>query len=152
MADAQLVQAAELLAQRGVRSTPQRVVVLAELIDERDDATAQDLHARLRSRGERIGLATVYRTLAVLVEHGIVDALDADRDGERCYRLCGAEHHHHLVCSDCHRVVELSDAGSSDWLERVAREQGFVAMEHSSRSPVSAQPAADGRKESGAAA
>jgi Fur family ferric uptake transcriptional regulator len=130
MADAQLVQAAERLAEGGVRSTAQRVVVLAELIGERDDATAQELHARLRRRGERIGLATVYRTLAVLVEHGIVDAL-SHHDGERCYRLCGAEHHHHLVCSDCHRVVELTECGIGDWLERVAREQGFVATEHS---------------------
>jgi Fur family ferric uptake transcriptional regulator len=130
MPEPQLVQAAERLVESGVRSTPQRAVVLAELIAERNDATAQELHARLRSRGKRIGLATVYRTLSVLVEHGIVDAL-SHHDGERCYRLCGPEHHHHLVCTDCHRVVELTDCGIGDWLERVAREQGFVATEHS---------------------
>jgi Fur family ferric uptake transcriptional regulator len=128
--DQLLQQSVERLAAQGVRATPQRVVVLAELIGEHNDATAQELHARLRRRGERIGLATVYRTLAVLVEHGIADAL-SHHDGERCYRLCGSEHHHHLVCTDCHRVVELTDCGIGDWLERVAGEQGFVATEHS---------------------
>lgn len=123
-------RAAERLAERGVRPTPQRLRVLAELMDERNDATAQELHARLRARGERIGLATVYRTLSVLVDEGIADAL-SHHDGERCYRLCGAEHHHHLVCTRCHRVVELTDCGIGDWLERAALEQGFVATEHS---------------------
>jgi Fur family ferric uptake transcriptional regulator len=123
------VRAAQRLAQGSVRATPQRLRVLAELMDERDDATAQDLHARLRARGQRIGLATVYRTLAVLVDEGIVDAL-SHHDGERCYRLCGAEHHHHLVCTACHRVVELTDCDIGEWLERAAREQGFVATEH----------------------
>jgi Fur family ferric uptake transcriptional regulator len=123
------LRAAQRLAEGGVRATPQRERVLAELMDERDDATAQELHARLRAGGQRIGLATVYRTLAVLVDEGIVDAL-SHHDGERCYRLCGAEHHHHLVCTECHRVVELTDCGVSEWLERAAEEQGFVATEH----------------------
>jgi Fur family ferric uptake transcriptional regulator len=123
------VRAAKRLAEGSVRATPQRLRVLAELMDERDDATAQELHARLRARGQRIGLATVYRTLAVLVDEGIVDAL-SHHDGERCYRLCGAEHHHHLVCTECHRVVELTDCDLGEWLERAAGEQGFVATEH----------------------
>jgi Fur family ferric uptake transcriptional regulator len=118
------------LTEGGVRPTQQRVRVLAELMGERNDATAQGLHARLRRRGDRIGLATVYRTLAVLVDEGIVDAL-SHHDGERCYRLCGAEHHHHLVCTNCHRVVELTDCRIGAWLERVSGEQGFVATGHS---------------------
>jgi Fur family ferric uptake transcriptional regulator len=118
------------LTDRGVRPTQQRVRVLAELMGERNDATAQELHARLRAEGRRIGLATVYRTLAVLVDEGIVDAL-SHHDGERCYRLCGAEHHHHLVCTECHRVVELTDCRIGDWLARVSGEQGFVATGHS---------------------
>jgi Fe2+ or Zn2+ uptake regulation protein len=51
-------QAAALLDDRGVRATPQRMRVLAELVREPNDATAQELHERLRARGERIGLPT----------------------------------------------------------------------------------------------
>ncbi|MGH3112362.1 MAG: Fur family transcriptional regulator, partial [Gaiellaceae bacterium] len=93
--------AARTLERTGFRATPQRVRVLAELMRERDDATAQELHERLRARGRRLGLATVYRTLNALAEEGIVDAL-SHRPGELCYRWCGDEHHHHLVCSACH--------------------------------------------------
>jgi Fur family ferric uptake transcriptional regulator len=121
----------ELLAGGGVQPTRQRLEVLSELACEPDDTTAQALWTRLRERQRStIGLATVYRTLALLSEKGIVDAL-SHREGELCYRLCGRAHHHHLVCSSCHRVVEI--AGCDDvggWLERIAAEHGFVATGH----------------------
>src|ERR671918_2148219 len=80
--------AATTLERPGLRATRQRVRVLAELMRERDDATAQELHERLRARGQRLGLATVYRTLNVLAEEGVVDAL-SHHPGELCYRWCG---------------------------------------------------------------
>jgi Fur family ferric uptake transcriptional regulator len=113
-----------------MRSTAQRVSVLAELMREPDDVTAQDLHARLRRRGSRLGLATVYRTLGLLADEGIVDAL-SHRPGELCYRWCDAgPHHHHLVCSSCHRVVELADCELEPWVERVSSAHGFVPTGH----------------------
>lgn len=113
----------------GVRPTGQRVRVLAELMRERDDVTAQALHERFRRRGERIGLATVYRTLTLLAGAGALDALSHHR-GELCYRWCGDEHHHHLVCSSCHKVVQVGDCELEAWLDRVALGHGFVATGH----------------------
>lgn len=118
-----------LLERRGLRPTPQRVGVLAELIKERDDVTAQGLHQRLRAEGARIGLATVYRTLAALREKGIVDTL-SHHPGELCYRLCADEHHHHLVCTSCHRVIELGGCDLEPRLQQLAASHGFVATGH----------------------
>jgi Fur family ferric uptake transcriptional regulator len=123
-------QRRSVLSALGLRATPQRLVVLEELAAEPNGATAQEIHDRLRARGLRIGLATVYRTLAVLSEHGIVDAL-AHRPGEACYRLCGAEHHHHLVCTGCNRVVELGDCDLDAWLDRLGAAHGFRVTAHS---------------------
>jgi Fur family transcriptional regulator, ferric uptake regulator len=122
-------EASELLAAKGLRVTRQRRQVLEALAGERDDATAQQIHARLRDRGQAIGLATVYRTLALLGELGVVDSL-AHTPGELCYRLCSDGHHHHLVCSSCHRVVELVDCEIDSWLDDVASDHGFVATGH----------------------
>jgi Fur family ferric uptake transcriptional regulator len=121
--------AIDVLAEAGVRPTRQRVRVLAELMGEQDDVTAQELHDRLRSGGEKLGLATVYRTLGLLAEAGVVDAL-SHRPGELCYRRCGQEHHHHLVCSSCHRVVELANCELDPWLERTSKAHGFVTTGH----------------------
>lgn len=119
----------ELLQRYGVRATRRRVEVLAELARERDDVTAQQLWSRLRGRESRTGLATVYRTLALLSEKGVVDVL-SHHGGEQCYRLCGDEHHHHLVCERCHRVVEVQECGLDEWVDSAARRHGFVATEH----------------------
>jgi Fur family transcriptional regulator, ferric uptake regulator len=96
---------------------------------EQDDATAQELHTRMRAQGARIGLATVYRTLAAFREHGVVDTL-AHSPGELCYRVCSDTHHHHLVCTGCHRVVELADCDLDGWLTGAAERHGFVATGH----------------------
>jgi Fur family ferric uptake transcriptional regulator len=121
--------AIDVLSEAGVRPTRQRVRVLTELMGERDDVTAQELHDRLRSGGEKLGLATVYRTLGLLAESGVIDSL-SHRPGELCYRWCGQGHHHHLVCSSCHRVVELADCELEPWLERISSAHGFVTTGH----------------------
>jgi Fur family ferric uptake transcriptional regulator len=118
-----------LLARNSVKPTRQRLRVLDALAAEPHDASAQKIHAWLRAQGETIGLATVYRTLAVLSERGAIDAL-MHHPGEVCYRLCGDEHHHHLVCSACHRVVELGDCELEDWLEELASQHGFTVTDH----------------------
>jgi Fur family transcriptional regulator, ferric uptake regulator len=114
----------------GVRITAPRRLVLRALARERHDATAQEIHARLRAAGSPVGLATVYRTLTLLQECGAVDAL-SHRPGESCYRLCGPGHHHHLVCSDCHRVQELTGCELDDWLANAAEKHGFRPTSHS---------------------
>ena len=118
-----------LLERAGVRPTRQRLEILEELARERDDVTAQALWARLRERGSSVGLATVYRTLSLLHESGAIDAL-SHHGGELCYRLCGGAHHHHLVCSSCHRVVELHQCGLDGWVDDAAARHGFVATGH----------------------
>ena len=119
----------ELLTGKGVRPTPRRLEVLEELAREGNDVTAQELWGRLRERDSGTGLATVYRTLSLLAEKGVVDVL-SHHGGEQCYRLCGDGHHHHLVCTRCHRVVEVGECDLGGWLDDVASRHGFVATDH----------------------
>ena len=128
MADAQRTSDARL-AKAGLRATRQRLLVLETLAAEPHDATAQEIYARLRQSREPVGLATVYRTLSLLSERGVVDEF-AHRPGETCYRLCGEGHHHHLVCARCHGVAELQGCEVDDWLSTAAREHGFAPTGH----------------------
>jgi Fur family ferric uptake transcriptional regulator len=122
-------QAKLLLTENGVRATPQRVIVVEELAREENDVTAAQIYDRLRRRGTNVGLATVYRTLALLHQRGVVDTL-THHAGELCYRLCGGYHHHHLVCTGCHRVVELRNCDLEPWVKRSAGKHGFTATDH----------------------
>lgn len=131
MTAAPQIDLAAVLHGCGVRVTRQRLEILAELACEPDDVTAQTLWARLHEGGRSsVGLATVYRTLALLHEKGAIDAF-SHRGGELCYRLCGGDHHHHLVCTSCHRVVEIDECGLDEWVDSVAAAHGFVPTDHS---------------------
>jgi Fur family ferric uptake transcriptional regulator len=64
-----------------------------------------------------------------LVDDGQIDALRTD-DGESVYRRCGTGHHHHLVCRECGRTVEVEGPAVERWAAQVAAEHGFADVEH----------------------
>ncbi|SCL17300.1 zinc uptake regulator, Fur family [Micromonospora nigra] len=112
-----------------VRNTRQRSAVSALLAEVEGFHSAQDLHAMLRDRGERVGLTTVYRTLQNLADAGEIDVMRPP-GGEHLYRRCSEGHHHHLVCRSCGRTVEVAGPTVESWAERVAAEHGFTDVSH----------------------
>ena len=119
----------------GLTKDPRRLTrqqsAVAEALGGADDFTsAQDLHARLRTNGHKVGLATVYRALQTLAEQGEVDMLRTD-DGESVYRRCSTgSHHHHLVCRSCGRTVEVEGPTVERWTRAIAAEHGFSEVSH----------------------
>ncbi|MBN9104758.1 MAG: transcriptional repressor [Propionibacteriaceae bacterium] len=111
------------------RHTRQRAAVSAIMTTLDEFRTAQDVHAELRQRGEAIGLATVYRTLARMAADGEVDSIRTP-EGVAAYRRCSAGHHHHLVCRECGRTVEITPPDLEAWTEQVGREFGFTHLDH----------------------
>ncbi|ONI76703.1 transcriptional repressor [Kribbella sp. ALI-6-A] len=113
----------------GTRSTRQRAAV-ASVLDNLDDfRTAQEIHQELRTSGEAVGLTTVYRTLQALADSREVDVLRT-ADGETAYRRCSKGHHHHLVCRNCGRTVEVEGPAVERWADKVAAEHGYSDISH----------------------
>jgi len=111
------------------RMTRQRTA-LGELLESTPDfRSAQQLHAMLKESGHSVGLATVYRTVQAMAEAGDVDVLRIE-DGEALYRRCERGHHHHLVCRECGKAVELSGDAVERWASKIAQENDFVDVEH----------------------
>jgi Fur family ferric uptake transcriptional regulator len=111
------------------RATPQRQAVLDALAEVEDFRSAQEVHELLTSRGSGVGLATVYRTLALYADHGLVDVLRRE-DGEAIYRRCSGTHHHHLVCRSCGATVEVEGPAVERWTSAIAAEHGFADLSH----------------------
>ena len=112
------------------RNTRQRAEVLALLDDTDEFRSAQQLHAQLRAAGSGVGLTTVYRTLQILAEVGEVDQMRLP-DGEQLYRRCSrSQHHHHLVCRQCGRTVEIEGQAVEKWAEKQAEQHGFTDVGH----------------------
>jgi Fur family transcriptional regulator, ferric uptake regulator len=113
----------------GVRSTRQRAAVATVLDSLEEFRTAQEIHAQLRAAGEAVGLTTVYRTLQAMADSQEVDVLRT-ADGETAYRRCSKGHHHHLVCRQCARTVEVEGPAVERWADKVAAEHGYTDVSH----------------------
>jgi Fur family ferric uptake transcriptional regulator len=111
------------------RNTWQREAVREALGTTEGFVSAQSLHASMRGTGAEVGLATVYRALADLATEGDADSLQ--QDGESLYRACTPNsHHHHLICRECGRTVEIEADPVEQWARDVAAQNGFTEPQH----------------------
>lgn len=111
------------------RSSSKREVVLSALEASEDFQSAQDIHSSLRVAGQKVGLATVYRVLQQLSATGDVDVLRSE-NGEATYRSCSESHHHHLVCRECGKTVEVKGPAVERWAESTATKHGYRDVSH----------------------
>ncbi|WP_410809716.1 Fur family transcriptional regulator [Micromonospora sp. 067-2] len=111
------------------RNTHQRAEVMALLEESDEFRSAQRLFADLRARGVAVGLTTVYRALQTLVDAGEVDSMRL-ASGEQLFRRCSRTHHHHLVCRQCARTVEITGPTVEAWARRTAGRHGFTDVNH----------------------
>ncbi len=118
-----------LFRERGIACTAQRELVARTLLEMGSHVGAEELHRRLARRKPRVALATVYRTLQLLKDNGLI----AERHfGERWrrYENLSADHHDHLVCLGCGTVIEFREPLIEELQEKVARRNGFKAERH----------------------
>jgi Fur family transcriptional regulator, ferric uptake regulator len=118
------------LARAGLRRGGARERIIELLASEPCALSAVEIEDALRARGERIGRASIYRVLELLVEHGLVERVTVGQGLSRFERILpSGEHHHHLVCDRCGRLVAFDDPGLERAIDRVSARLG-VRVEH----------------------
>lgn len=130
-APADIEQTLGILQESGHRLTgPRRKLV--EAIHETDRAfTADELLQQLSAENAGVGRATVFRTLDLLVQHGVLDRLHRP-DGCHTYvrSVVSDRHHHHLICSDCGVVVQFEECTVAPLLEQLSQQTNFSISGH----------------------
>lgn len=117
----------------GLRTTRPRQLIaerLATLASIKADFTVDDLWHELRDIDSKLGRATVYRAVEVLMSQGLFHCLPS-ADGRHRYRLCGGSHHHHVTCTQCQRVVEVSVCLPPELFATIAITTDFAIEGHS---------------------
>ena len=121
----------DYLEQSQLKYTPERKVILREIFSLHNHFEADELYFSLRQQGDqRISRATVYRTLPLLEESGLIRRvvfIDKHTHYELAY---GHMHHEHLICINCGNVIEFYKKSLEDSLEEVARENAFEPIGH----------------------
>ncbi|MGH2504483.1 MAG: Fur family transcriptional regulator [Ktedonobacterales bacterium] len=117
----------------GLRNTRQRRLIaerLAALTVTGVDFTAQDFWHDLLRDDPRLGRATVYRAVDILLGEGFLDRISF-ADGTHRYRVCGSAHHHHMTCVRCQRVVEIDACLPPALFAAIATKADFAIEGHS---------------------
>lgn len=112
------------LRAKGYRLTPQRELVL-RAVEGLDHATPEQVLAEVRQTSEGVNISTVYRTLELLENLGLVSHTHLGH-GAPAYHAMTEPDHVHLVCRECERVTEVGPDVASGLVELVADEQGFA--------------------------
>jgi Fur family ferric uptake transcriptional regulator len=124
-------RALDELQSAGLRKGQARLAVIDLLSKQPCALTAQEIEADLRRMGHRVGLATVYRTLELLADMKLVGRLEVGQGIARYEHLVpGGDHHHHLVCDHCGRVIPFDDDELEQTIDRLTRKVRFQVAEH----------------------
>jgi len=115
--------------ERGLRMTDQRRVIANVLSDADDHPDAEELYARASKIDPKISLATVYRTVRLFSDAGIIETHDF-RDGRARYEAADVAHHDHLIDVVTGDVIEFVDEEIEELQEKIAKKLGYELVDH----------------------
>jgi len=118
-----------LCAEKGLRITEQRRVIARVLSDAEDHPDVEALHARASAIDPGISIATVYRTVRLFEEAGILERHEFG-DGRARYEAAGEAHHDHLIDVETGRVIEFVDPELEALQRQIAEKLGFRLVDH----------------------
>jgi len=124
----------EKLQKTGFKITPQRRAVVEILIQNKDThLSSEEIYDLVRKDCPEIGLATVYRTMQLLDEVGVISKLNLD-DGCIRYELSldkdDSHNHHHLICRECSKIMEVKDDLLESIESKIEETYGFNIIDH----------------------
>ena len=120
----------DFLRGRGQRVTGERLALFDEIFSQHGHIDAEELLGAMQQRGLKISRATVYRNLDLLVESGLARKQRLESRGFLYEHVHAGQHHDHLVCTGCGRVVEFVSPGIAALQAEICRAHGFVPMRH----------------------
>ncbi len=118
------------LKQENLKYTSEREVILIEVLKRKDHFDADELATDLRKNGFKVSRATVYRTLDILDEIGVVNKATLGHKHNHFENMVGRKHHDHLVCLSCDKVIEFVDEEIEQKQLEVCKKLGFEIKSH----------------------
>ncbi len=121
----------EIIRENSLKFTSQREAILQTLYENPEHFTSENLYLLLRQKYPdiNIGIATVYRTLALLEENGLVSSISLGVQGKK-FEIANKPHHDHLICEVCGKIVEFENEKIEYLQEEIAQENGFALTSH----------------------
>ena len=121
-----------VLKDKGMKYTEQRAIILQILINLDEHLNAEEVHAIVKKKypKQNIGIATIYRTLNFLEEVELISSISFGKDGKKYESNNKKQHHDHIICTGCGKIVEFLDDEIEKRQEDVALKNGFKITDH----------------------
>lgn len=120
----------EYLKKNGLRFTPEREVILKEVFSIHNHFEADDLLVIFRRRGDRVSRASIFRTLKLLVESGLLSRIIIGDNRAYYEHVFGHDHHDHMVCLECGKIIEFSNLNIESIQDTVCKDYDFHPTDH----------------------
>jgi len=118
------------LKSKGLKFTTERRAILEGVFSFHKHFDVDQLYDKLQRQGEHISRASIYRTIPLLIKSGLI-AESLRCQGRVSYEhIFGHEHHDHMLCIKCGKVIEFRNKEIEELQEEVCKEYGFMALEH----------------------
>jgi Fur family transcriptional regulator, ferric uptake regulator len=118
------------MAQHGLKSTRQRSLIIDTFFSVVGPVSVEELWSKVREQDTKVSVATVYRTMKLLNDCGLAHARNFGDGQTRYEAAAGREHHDHLICTRCGRIVEFENDRIEAMQEAIARKHGFIVTSH----------------------
>jgi Fur family ferric uptake transcriptional regulator len=120
----------QYLEKTGLKQTQQRKIIVQAFLEINSHVDADELHRRVVAEGHEIGLATIYRTLNLLTEAGLIEQ-KSFQDGRSVFEVAHpGSHHDHLICTECGYVIEFEDEEIESLQVTIAKKYGIELKSH----------------------
>jgi Fur family ferric uptake transcriptional regulator len=121
----------EVIKSKGLKYTKQRELIFETILNSEKHLNAEELYGIISKKypEEKIGIATVYRTLAFLEEANLVSSISLNNDGKK-FESNTKAHHDHLICTECNKIIEFVDEDIENKQEEIAKKYGFKLNNH----------------------
>lgn len=120
----------QFLKGKGLKMTSQRQLIVDVFLNIESHLSSEELYNFVKNKDKTIGQVTVYRTLKLLLESGIArESNFGDKITRFEHEFCH-EHHHHLICEQCNKIIEIFNPQIEAIKESVARSEGFILNWH----------------------
>ena len=121
----------QVIKDKGLKYTKQRELIFETILDCEKHLSAEDTYNVITEKypDEKIGIATVYRALAFLEEAHLISSISVDKN-IRKFETNFKEHHDHLICTECNKIVEFVNEKIEKEQEKIAKENNFTLLNH----------------------
>jgi len=120
----------DVLHREGLKYTPQRVVILEEVVKDRGHRECEDIYMALRQNGSHVSRATIYRTMDILVKNEFVRKMEFGDGRARYESKVDNSHHDHMICTSCGEILEFVDHNIEDIQDKIAKRYHFKLQRH----------------------